>query len=91
VLARHDRDTDTVVTHDFGPGTSVGEGIFVAAEGGTTDEDGWVLSYVFDAARGTSDLVVLDASDLAGPEVAAVELPRRVPAGFHGTWIPDRP
>jgi carotenoid cleavage dioxygenase-like enzyme len=80
-----------VVTHDFGPGTSVGEGIFVAAEGGTTDEDGWVLSYVFDAARGTSDLVVLDASDLAGPEVAAVELPRRVPAGFHGTWIPDRP
>jgi carotenoid cleavage dioxygenase len=32
---------------------------------------------------------VLDATDVAGPPVAAVTLPRGVPSGFHGAWIPD--
>ena len=37
---------------------------------------------------GTSDLVVLDAETLE--DVAAVHLPARVPAGFHGSWSPPR-
>ena len=34
-------------------------------------------------------LLVLDATDVAGAAVAAVTLPRGVPSGFHGSWIPD--
>ena len=48
---------------------------------------GWLLTIVSDRAGTGSDLVVLDAADLA--PVASVRLPRRVPAGFHGTWLPD--
>jgi carotenoid cleavage dioxygenase len=33
--------------------------------------------------------VVLDARDVAGPAVATVHLPRRVPFGFHGSWVAD--
>ena len=36
--------------------------------------------------RGTSDLRVLDAQTL--DDIAAVHLPGRVPAGFHGNWAP---
>jgi carotenoid cleavage dioxygenase len=36
-----------------------------------------------------SQLLVLDATDVAGPPVAAVTLPRGVPSGFHGSWIDD--
>jgi carotenoid cleavage dioxygenase-like enzyme len=32
---------------------------------------------------------VLDASDLAAGPVGAVDLPRGVPSGFHGSWIAD--
>jgi carotenoid cleavage dioxygenase-like enzyme len=32
---------------------------------------------------------VLDATDVRGAPVAAVTLPRGVPSGFHGSWIPD--
>ncbi|WP_434088793.1 carotenoid oxygenase family protein [Amycolatopsis mediterranei] len=32
---------------------------------------------------------MLDAGDLAAPPVATVHLPQRVPAGFHGNWLPD--
>jgi carotenoid cleavage dioxygenase len=31
--------------------------------------------------------VILDASDLQKPLVATMALPRRVPHGFHGSWI----
>ena len=44
------------------------------------------MGYVFDRERGTSDLVMLDAETLE--DVASVQLPARVPAGFHGSWSP---
>jgi carotenoid cleavage dioxygenase-like enzyme len=44
---------------------------------------------VYDATTDRSDVVVLDAQDFAGPPVATVHLPVRVPFGFHGSWLPD--
>lgn len=48
----------------------------------------WVLAFVFDRAEGTSRLDVFEADSLAAGPVASVLLPRRVPFGFHGTWLP---
>jgi carotenoid cleavage dioxygenase-like enzyme len=42
-----------------------------------------------DAATDTSDVAALDADNLTGPPVATIHLPRRVPSGFHGNWLPD--
>jgi len=63
--------------------------VFVRASDGNGEDEGWVLSVVYDAARGASDLVILDATSFAGPPVATVHLPVRVPYGFHGSWIPS--
>lgn len=71
-------------------GGQPGEPCFVAAPGADPDSDeGWILSYVYDARGDASELVILDASDFSGPAVARVKLPRRVPFGFHGSWVPD--
>jgi carotenoid cleavage dioxygenase len=35
-----------------------------------------------------TDEIVLDAGDITGPPVATIHLPRPIPAGFHGAWIP---
>ena len=53
------------------------------------EDDGVLLGYVHRRAEGLSDLRVLDAATLE--DVAAVHLPGRVPAGFHGNWAPARP
>jgi carotenoid cleavage dioxygenase len=45
------------------------------------------MGFVYDKARDASDFVILDASDMRKPPVATVALPRRVPHGFHGSWI----
>ncbi|MEM7591792.1 MAG: carotenoid oxygenase family protein, partial [Cyanobacteria bacterium P01_A01_bin.83] len=35
----------------------------------------------------TSELVVIDAQNVASEPVARVLIPQRVPYGFHGAWI----
>ena len=50
---------------------------------------GWYLTYVYDPVTDGSDLVIIDASDFEGDPVARIRLPRRVPHGFHGNWMPD--
>ena len=70
-----------------GPGERVNEGVVVP--GGDGEGEGWLLTYAWDRARGASDLLVLDALDLAAGPVARGHLPGRVPYGFHGTWVPS--
>ncbi len=87
---KHDLQTGVNQTHDYGPGRQGLEPVFVAREGATAEDDGWVMTYVYDAGRNTADVVIVDAQDFEGEPVAVVELPVRVPFGFHGNWIADR-
>ncbi len=87
-ILKHDLRAGTVEAHDLGPGRVPGEPTFVPAEGGAEDE-GWLLTFAYDAARDGSDLLVLDATDPTGAPVATIEMPQRVPYGFHGNWVPD--
>lgn len=86
---KHDLATGRVDVHDHGPGRPALEPVFVPRDDGSVEDDGWVLSYVYDATTDRSDVVVLAAQDLSGDPVATVHLPARVPFGFHGSWIPD--
>ncbi|WP_308403672.1 carotenoid oxygenase family protein [Streptomyces niphimycinicus] len=78
-----------------GPGRMPGEAVFVPADGGDGvgggggEDDGYLLTLVSDLRRDASELIVLDARDITAAPVATVELPHRVPAGIHGSWIPD--
>ncbi|MGP3915346.1 carotenoid oxygenase family protein [Nonomuraea sp. 10N515B] len=86
-LIKHDLEDGTQEKRQFGRGAYVGEPVFVAS--GQAEDDGYVLSYVNNPARGAADLVILSAQDFTGEPVATVHLPARVPLGFHGSWIAD--
>jgi carotenoid cleavage oxygenase len=86
---KHDFVAGTTGEHEFGPGRFPSEFVFVPSEQGSSEDDGWLIGYVYDAATDRSDLVILDAHDFAAAPVATVHLPARVPYGFHGSWIPD--
>lgn len=62
------------------------EAFFVAGDSG--EGEGWLLTFVHDHINDTSDLVILDALDIGRGPVAEIRMPRRVPHGFHATWIP---
>jgi carotenoid cleavage dioxygenase len=87
-LRKHDLAAGRSERHDVGAGRAAGEPIFVPAPDEAGEDAGWILSMVYDAGRDASDLVVIDAADFAAAPVAVIHLPRRVPFGFHGSWIP---
>ena len=86
-LIKYDLVKGTSEHHVYGQGRTGGEGVFVPRPDSTGEDDGWLVTYVHDAASGTSELVVVEARDFRAPPVARVLLPVRVPYGFHGTWI----
>ena len=88
-LIKYDLDKGTSEHHGHGQGRTGGEGVFVPRPDSTGEDDGWLVTYVHDAASGTSELVVLETRDFRAPPIARVLLPGRVPYGFHGTWIPS--
>jgi carotenoid cleavage dioxygenase-like enzyme len=87
-LARRDDTTGALDRWESGPADAPGEVTFVPDSVAASEGEGWAITYTVDEARGSSDLVVLDATDLAAGPVARVHLPVRVPYGFHGTWVP---
>ena len=85
-LRKHDLASGKFERHDTGPGRSPSEPVFVPASADAGEDEGWVLSVVYDRTRDASDVLVIDASDFSGPPVATIHLRRRVPFGFHGIW-----
>jgi carotenoid cleavage dioxygenase-like enzyme len=87
-LLKHDSRLGVSQVHDMPDGRVPSEAIFVPARDGRAEDEGWLLSFVFDPGRDASDLVIIDATRFADAPQAVVQLPARVPFGFHGTWVP---
>ena len=95
-------DGDRVVGEiAFGKGRFGGECVFVPRpRGGASswpprpplsdadEDDGWLVTFIYDRGTRTSEFVVWDARTMADEPVAVVALPQRVPYGFHGAWVP---
>jgi carotenoid cleavage dioxygenase-like enzyme len=73
------------------------ESRFLPRANGVTEDDGWILTYVFDESQldaygnappsAKSELWIIDAKDMK-TITARVQLPERVPYGLHGNWFP---
>ena len=88
-LLRYDAGTGTSVLHDYGPGRTSMEAVFVPRTPDAAEDDGWVMSVVYDAAEDASQLVLLNGQDFTGEPACTIQLPDRVPFGFHGNWVAD--
>ncbi len=87
-LMKFDRQKDTSKLHELPAGQQPDEPFFVPASKDAGEDEGWLLSYVYDHRTEKSDLVIFDASNIAADPVGRVKLPYRVPFGFHGVWVP---
>lgn len=86
-IMKYDTVAGAARAYGTGAGSAPGEAVFVPSSGVSDEDAGWLLSIVSRGPTAASELLVLDAHDLT--RTATVELPRRVPSGFHGSWIPD--
>lgn len=88
-LLHFDLHTGEVDRHQYGKNEVTGEVVFVPRNHDAAENDGWLMSYVHDLNCGNSKIVILDSLNLGGEPIAEIELPVRVPMGFHGNWIAD--
>jgi len=71
----------------LGEGASVSEPVFVPTAPDSPEGQGYLTAIVWRPEIGRSELEIFAATDLDAGPLATVEIPHRVPAGFHGNWV----
>ncbi|KAK0111341.1 hypothetical protein ONS95_001705 [Cadophora gregata] len=97
ILASDDAN-DPIKVFKLPKGFYAQESRFVPRKYGTSEDDGWILSYVFDESQldqsgiadisSKSELWIIDAKNMK-EVVCKVQLPQRVPYGLHGNWFSE--
>ncbi|KAI3698406.1 hypothetical protein L2E82_41926 [Cichorium intybus] len=60
---------------------------FVAKPEAVEEEDGWIVTFAHDEDSDTSYVLVVDAKNFGSEPIAKVNLPQRVPYGYHGSFF----
>jgi carotenoid cleavage dioxygenase-like enzyme len=87
-IVQHDLDRGSTVVHPLGENSQASEALFVPAPDGRADDEGWIVAIVHHDPQ-PDEFLVLDATALDKPPVARIQLPQRVPLGFHALWLSD--
>ena len=82
-----DRQTGKVEVHEFGPYRFTGEPLMVAKAGAKSEDEFYVMSYVYNGNEHKTEVVILDSEDFSA-EVAVIKLNHHLPQGFHGMFTP---
>ena len=88
-LWKYDLHTGACWEHHLGDAVRGGEPVFASDPNSDGEDEGWVITIVHNEEKNSSKLIIIDAQDFGADPVAVVHLPRRVPYGAHGSWIPD--
>ncbi|MEM7152646.1 MAG: carotenoid oxygenase family protein [Myxococcota bacterium] len=88
-IVKLDTSVGTFEEYEFDCGVFASEPIFTPSPHSKCDDDGWVMSLVYDAPNHRSHVAVFDAQDLSGGPVARVHFDRHVHYTFHGSFVPE--
>ena len=91
VLGYHKYDfvTGERKAHVLENGRTGSEASFIPKENAKSEDDGYLMSFVYDPEEDKSELVIFNAQEIEDDPICRIHLPVRVPAGFHGSWISD--
>ncbi|MGK7874773.1 MAG: carotenoid oxygenase family protein [Xenococcaceae cyanobacterium] len=70
----------------FAPQGYVSEPIFVPQPDALSEDEGWLLTMVYDSSRHCSQVAILDGQDLDKGPIALLHLKHHIPYGLHGSW-----
>ena len=81
-------NVETGEKQSYGFSGQVSEPMFVPRSESAAEGEGYVLTVAYDPDSNTSDMCVFDAQQIAAGPVGRARVSHRVPACFHGTWVP---
>jgi carotenoid cleavage dioxygenase-like enzyme len=86
-VVKYDAESGASRAHVYPKGWYGGEAVFAPRLGSMAEDDGYLLTFVANEASGESELYVIDARDPERSPVARVQIPQRVPTGYHTWWV----
>lgn len=92
-LVKYDNETGQRWQWDYGQGVFGSEAVFAPKVGATTadtEDAGYVVNFATDTRDWSSWFQVFYAQNIQHGPVARIQIPHRVPAGFHATWVPEK-
>ena len=89
-LIKYDAQQQKTIVHDFGKTAEISEAVFAPSSTMKGEDDGYMMLFVYDKNEDKSKFVLLDASNFTDEPIASIQLPRRVPHGLHGSWMPGQ-
>jgi carotenoid cleavage dioxygenase-like enzyme len=90
-LVKHDLVTGRESHYAFGAGVFGSETPMAPRAGATSEDDGYLVTFVTDMNADRSECWVFDAADIAPGPIARVRLPERISSGTHACWAPGEP
>lgn len=87
-IQKIDHQTGDLKVHDFGEGRFTSEANFIPMNENGAEDEGYLISIVYNHARKKSEVVIVDARDMQ-QELAVIPLEHHVPFGFHGGFYQE--
>ena len=87
-ILKYDNDHSKRKQIELRSGITAGEPVFVPSENSKFEDDGFLMTYIYNATSDQSQFVIYDAATMDSSPIASIDLPR-IPDGFHGSWIPS--
>jgi carotenoid cleavage dioxygenase len=88
-LVKYNNETGQSSQWNYGAGVFGSEAVYAPRPGADRDsdeDDGYVTTIATDTHTWKSECLVFDAKDITPGPVCRVQLPHRVPSGFHAAW-----
>jgi carotenoid cleavage dioxygenase len=85
-LVKHDHQTGAETTYEYPKGWCGGEAVVCPRTGSQAEDDAYLVTFAVEASSGKTEAYVWSARDFGAP-LARVEIPHRVPIGYHAWWV----
>jgi carotenoid cleavage dioxygenase-like enzyme len=91
-LVKYDLTTGGYIAVSAGPDTFYNEPGFAPRDNPASEDDGYLVTFVWNAKDQRSEIQLFDClgARIAEGPVARILMPRRVPNGFHATFVSQR-
>ena len=87
-IVKHDLQTGGEAHYAFADGIFASETPMAPRRGSTSEDDGYLLSFITDMNADRSECWIFAAQDLNAGPIARVALPARISSGTHACWAP---
>ena len=84
---KHDLETGESETVTLDDGRYASEAPFAPRVNSQSEDDGYLVSFIMDENSGTSECILIDATDFEAGPVCRIKLPHKICSGTHSTWV----